>query len=50
MAADIAEQPAGYARLLDGEHAAAVAAIAARVAERRPRHVVFVGPRCTGHT
>ncbi len=49
MAADIAEQPAGYARLLDGEFAAAIAAVAARVAERRPRHVVFVGRGTSDH-
>jgi glucosamine--fructose-6-phosphate aminotransferase (isomerizing) len=49
MAADIAEQPAGYARLLDGEPAAAIATIAARVAERRPRHVVFVGRGTSDH-
>ncbi|MCA2213420.1 SIS domain-containing protein [Jidongwangia harbinensis] len=49
MAADIAEQPAGYARLLDGEHGAAIAAVAARVAERRPRHVVFVGRGTSDH-
>ncbi|HET6529770.1 MAG TPA: SIS domain-containing protein [Actinoplanes sp.] len=49
MAADIAEQPAGYARLLEGEPAAAIATIAARVAERRPRHVVFVGRGTSDH-
>jgi glucosamine--fructose-6-phosphate aminotransferase (isomerizing) len=49
MAADVAEQPAGYARLLEGEHAAAVAAVAARVAEQRPRHVVFVGRGTSDH-
>jgi len=49
MAADIAEQPEGYARLLEGEHARAIADIAARVAERRPRHVVFVGRGTSDH-
>jgi glutamine---fructose-6-phosphate transaminase (isomerizing) len=49
MAADIAEQPAGYARLLDGEHATAIAAVAAEVAARRPRHVVFVGRGTSDH-
>jgi glucosamine--fructose-6-phosphate aminotransferase (isomerizing) len=49
MAADIAEQPAGFARLLAGEHATAIAAIAATVAERRPRHVVFVGRGTSDH-
>jgi glutamine---fructose-6-phosphate transaminase (isomerizing) len=49
MAADIAEQPAGYARLLEGEHAAAIAEVAAAVAARRPRHVVFVGRGTSDH-
>jgi glutamine---fructose-6-phosphate transaminase (isomerizing) len=49
MAADIAEQPAGFARLLEGEHAEAIAAVAATVAERRPRHVVFVGRGTSDH-
>jgi glucosamine--fructose-6-phosphate aminotransferase (isomerizing) len=49
MAADIAEQPAGYARLLTGEPAAAIAAVAAKVAQRRPRHVVFVGRGTSDH-
>ena len=49
MAADIAEQPAGYARLLESDHAAAIAAVAAKVAERRPRHVVFVGRGTSDH-
>jgi glucosamine--fructose-6-phosphate aminotransferase (isomerizing) len=49
MAADIAEQPAGFARLLEGEHAAAIAAVAAKVAERNPRHVVFVGRGTSDH-
>ncbi|WP_203936416.1 SIS domain-containing protein [Spirilliplanes yamanashiensis] len=49
MAADIAEQPAGYARLLDDEHATAIAEVAAQVAARRPRHVVFVGRGTSDH-
>jgi glucosamine--fructose-6-phosphate aminotransferase (isomerizing) len=49
MAADIAEQPGGYARLLEGEPAKAIAAVAARVAEQRPRHVVFVGRGTSDH-
>ena len=49
MAADIAEQPEGYARLLEGEPAKAIADAAARVAERRPRHVVFVGRGTSDH-
>ena len=49
MAADIAEQPAGYARLLESDHARAIAAIAAAVTARRPRHVVFVGRGTSDH-
>jgi len=49
MAADIAEQPAGYARLLEDDHAAAIATVAARVAERRPRNGVFVGRGTSDH-
>lgn len=49
MAADIAEQPAGYARLLDEESSAAIAKVAATVAEQRPQHVVFVGRGTSDH-
>ncbi|MFC7527782.1 SIS domain-containing protein [Actinoplanes sp. GCM10030250] len=49
MAADIAEQPAGFARLLEDEHAEAIAAVAAEVARRRPRNVVFVGRGTSDH-
>jgi glucosamine--fructose-6-phosphate aminotransferase (isomerizing) len=49
MAADIAEQPSGFARLLEGDQAKAIAAVAATVAERRPRHVVFVGRGTSDH-
>jgi len=49
MAADIAEQPAGFARLLDGPHAAAIAEVAAEVARRRPRNVMFVARGTSDH-
>ncbi|GIF10718.1 SIS domain-containing protein [Actinoplanes teichomyceticus] len=49
MAADIAEQPEGFARLLDGPHATAVAEVAAEIAARRPRHVLFVGRGTSDH-
>ncbi|WKU08573.1 SIS domain-containing protein [Micromonospora sp. HUAS LYJ1] len=49
MAADIAEQPAGYARLLSTEPAAAIARVAAAVARRRPRHVVFTARGTSDH-
>jgi len=49
MAADIAEQPAGYARLLEPEHANAIAQVAAVIAERRPRHVVFTARGTSDH-
>ena len=49
MATDIAEQPAGFARLLEGPHAAAIAGVAAEVAARRPRNVVFVGRGTSDH-
>jgi len=49
MASDIAEQPEGYARLLEGEPAKAIADVAAQVAERRPRHAVFVGRGTSDH-
>ncbi|MFY1588745.1 SIS domain-containing protein [Micromonospora sp. WMMD734] len=49
MAADIAEQPAGYARLLSTGHAGAIARVAAAVAERRPRHVVFTARGTSDH-
>jgi glucosamine--fructose-6-phosphate aminotransferase (isomerizing) len=48
MAADIAEQPAVYARLLD-ERAAPIAAVAAEIAKRRPRHVVFTARGTSDH-
>ena len=49
MAADIAEQPGGFARLLGGEHATAIAAVAAEVARRRPRSVLFVARGTSDH-
>ena len=48
MAADIAEQPEVFARLLD-ERTAEIAAIAAVIAERRPRHVVFTARGTSDH-
>ncbi|MEV0805853.1 SIS domain-containing protein [Micromonospora sp. NPDC050200] len=49
MAADIDEQPAGYARLLSAEHTGAVARVAAVIAQRRPRHVVFTARGTSDH-
>jgi len=49
MAADIAEQPAGYDRLLSAEQAGAIARVAAVIAERQPRHVVFTARGTSDH-
>jgi glucosamine--fructose-6-phosphate aminotransferase (isomerizing) len=49
MATDIDEQPAGYARLLSAEHAGAIARVAAAIARRRPRHVVFTARGTSDH-
>src|SRR6266571_3702150 len=49
MAADIAGQPEGYARLLGAEHAGAIAEVAARVAAKPPRHVVFTARGTSDH-
>ncbi|MEH0819524.1 MULTISPECIES: SIS domain-containing protein [unclassified Micromonospora] len=49
MAADIDEQPAGYARLLTAEYAGAIARVAAVIAQRRPRHVVFTARGTSDH-
>ncbi|MDG4767634.1 SIS domain-containing protein [Solwaraspora sp. WMMD406] len=49
MAADIAEQPAGYARLRQPAYADPIAAVAAVVARRRPRHVVFTARGTSDH-
>lgn len=49
MAADIAEQPAGYARLLQPAYADPIAEVAAAIAGRRPRHVVFTARGTSDH-
>jgi glutamine---fructose-6-phosphate transaminase (isomerizing) len=49
MAADIAEQPEVFARLLAPDSVAAIARIAAQVAEWRPRHVVFTARGTSDH-
>ncbi|WP_434744111.1 SIS domain-containing protein [Micromonospora sp. SH-82] len=49
MATDIAEQPAGYARLLTPEYADPIARVAAVIARRRPRHVVFTARGTSDH-
>lgn len=49
MAADIAEQPAGYARLLEPSYAKPIARVAAAIAQRRPRHVVFTARGTSDH-
>ncbi|MFI1193333.1 SIS domain-containing protein [Micromonospora sp. NPDC020750] len=49
MATDINEQPAGYERLLSAEHTGAIARVAAAVAQRRPRHVVFTARGTSDH-
>ncbi|MEU5548783.1 SIS domain-containing protein [Micromonospora sp. NPDC047793] len=49
MAADIDEQPAGYERLLSDEYATPIARVAAAIAERRPRHVVFTARGTSDH-
>ncbi|MFY1675395.1 SIS domain-containing protein [Plantactinospora sp. WMMB334] len=49
MAADIAEQPEGFARLLEPASTAAIAQVAAVVAERRPKHVVFTARGTSDH-
>ncbi|GAA1830985.1 SIS domain-containing protein [Luedemannella flava] len=48
MAADIAEQPDVYARMLDTV-AGPVAAVAAEIARRRPRHIVFTARGTSDH-
>ncbi len=47
MAADIAEQPEMYARLLDQR--AEVGAVAREIARRRPRHVLFTARGTSDH-
>src|SRR5579859_3189725 len=49
MAADIAEQPDGYERLLTAEHTTAIAEVAAKIADWRPRHVVFTARGTSDH-
>ncbi|MEG3636508.1 SIS domain-containing protein [Micromonospora palythoicola] len=49
MTADIDEQPAGYERLLSTQHATRIARVAAAIAERRPRHVVFTARGTSDH-
>jgi glucosamine--fructose-6-phosphate aminotransferase (isomerizing) len=49
MAADISEQPEGFARLLEGAPADAIAEVAAAIAARRPRNVLFVGRGTSDH-
>ncbi|GIG85919.1 glutamine-fructose-6-phosphate transaminase [Plantactinospora endophytica] len=49
MAADIAEQPEGFARLLEPASTAAIAQVAAVIAERRPKHVVFTARGTSDH-
>jgi glutamine---fructose-6-phosphate transaminase (isomerizing) len=49
MAADIAEQPEVYARLLSPERAKAIAQVARVIAERRPQHVVFTARGTSDH-
>ena len=48
MAADIAEQPAVYARLLD-ERAGAIGEVAAEIGRRQPRHVIFTARGTSDH-
>lgn len=49
MAVDIEEQPELYARLTEPRHTDAIAAVAARVAAWRPRHVVFAARGSSAH-
>src|SRR5947209_10485913 len=49
MAADISEQPEGYERLLTAGPAGAIAEVAAQIARRRPRHVVFTARGTSDH-
>ncbi|GAA3758007.1 SIS domain-containing protein [Plantactinospora mayteni] len=49
MAADIAEQPEGFARLLEPASTSAIAQVAAVIAERRPKHVVFTARGTSDH-
>jgi glucosamine--fructose-6-phosphate aminotransferase (isomerizing) len=49
MSQDIAEQPAGFARLLETGPSAAIAEVAAEVVRRAPRSVLFVGRGTSDH-
>ncbi|WP_229071575.1 SIS domain-containing protein [Actinoplanes sp. DH11] len=49
MSADIAEQPAGFARLLESGPSGAIAEVAAEIARRRPRNVLFVARGTSDH-
>jgi glucosamine--fructose-6-phosphate aminotransferase (isomerizing) len=49
MGVDIREQPDMYARLTEPAHAEPIAAVAARIAERRPRHVVLAARGTSDH-
>lgn len=49
MAVDIGEQPEVYARLSEPVHADPVAAVAAQIAARRPRHVVLTARGTSDH-
>jgi glutamine---fructose-6-phosphate transaminase (isomerizing) len=49
MAADIAEQPEVYSRLLEPENAKAIAETAGKIAERAPQHVVFTARGTSDH-
>lgn len=49
MAADIAEQPEVFARLLQPAYAERVARVAAAIARRRPRHVVLTARGTSDH-
>lgn len=48
MAADIAEQPDVYARLID-QSGPAIAKVAARIAAHQPRHVIFTARGTSDH-
>jgi len=49
MAADIAEQPEVYARLLEADRAKAIAEVASKIAGRAPQHVVFTARGTSDH-
>lgn len=49
MAVDIGEQPEVYARLIEPESADPIAAVAARIAARQPRHVVLTARGTSDH-